>query len=577
MIMAEKKILAILRESTVKQEIESQKEELTAFLIGKGFSENEIEYLEAKGASAHQANQAYLDFLEEIKNIIETSSTIRTVALWHLNRLGRIKKYLTDMEHYFVTNQIQMYVKNGFDMPLLDKDGKETIGASISFSVYSAMVEVETSEMFAKMNRGKQRNKAEGKYNGGRCKLGYMVDENGYFVINEETANVIHQIYSMFLDDDKSCNAIYHHFADLGIFKPSNNRQAGSKVISRILQDGAYIGKNNHPAIISKELQEKAIAKIALFPKRHAAKNVYFCSGLIKDAVTGFTLTPSRGNVQYYSQRLDNILCLNMNAMDYACWFVASYLKDVAVKHQSENDITEYNNKIEENIVKIATKEKQIKELEAKIDRAINLNLEQPKHFSKEKMNKAIQDADKGIDKLRNEIVELNTDNARMKQFLSKKEETNNLSVFVGEYTDTMKKEIINSMIDKIIVTKIEKGEYHLQFINKIGYLDNSYWIYQFKGHKVYLYFVDANGAKLDFSKAFIKNKRFERIRYDYQETSRKLFKEVYIYDKEMILVKHFKCLKDAADTLKIDYSYFKKKVDKGTPCKGYLIYTNKQ
>ena len=100
------KVLAILRASTVRQEIESQKAELTTFLIGKGFKENEIDYIEAQGASARKANQQYLDFLAEIKHRIETNPNIRTVGLWHLNRLGRIKMYLSQMENYFVTNGI---------------------------------------------------------------------------------------------------------------------------------------------------------------------------------------------------------------------------------------------------------------------------------------------------------------------------------------------------------------------------------------------------------------------------------------------------------------------------------------
>ena len=55
-----KKILAILRVSTEEQEIESQKVELGTFIKSKGFGDEEIEWLEAKGASARSLNKKYL-------------------------------------------------------------------------------------------------------------------------------------------------------------------------------------------------------------------------------------------------------------------------------------------------------------------------------------------------------------------------------------------------------------------------------------------------------------------------------------------------------------------------------------
>ena len=511
------KVLAILRASTVRQEIESQKAELTTFLIGKGFKENEIDYIEAQGASARKANQQYLDFLAEIKHRIETNPNIRTVGLWHLNRLGRIKMYLSQMENYFVTNGIQMWVKNGFDMPLLGADGKETIGASIAFSVYSAMVENETAELFEKTRRGKERNKAEGKYNGGKIKLGYALNADKRFDIVPDKADVIRQIFDLFVNEDWSTNKIYHHFADLGIFKPATRIQCGSKAIIRILKDPAYIGEGLYPTIVSAEMQQKALDKIALFPKRHTPSNIYFCKSILKDTKTGTTFTARRATIVYQIRYVGHIVCLNINALDYITWFEAFNLFQTSQNKQRKVNVKEYAKRIEENEVKIENKRAQIDELREQIDRAIAMNIERPKHFPTERMNAVVDRCDREIDQIEVEIAQINTDNARMKQYLNNESKlTKAVSNLTDDYTDQMKKEIIDSVIERIEVTKVEQGKYLIQFINKVGIIDNSVYEYRFEGHKIYVVKILENGQRLDFSEAVRdpKNKRFQRERY---------------------------------------------------------------
>ena len=342
-----KKVLAIVRASTVKQEVESQKSELTAFLLTKGFTADEIVYLEAKGASAHLANKEYLQFLDDIRTTIETTPTIKTVGIWHLNRLGRIKMYLTQMEHYFVTNGIQMYVKNGFDMPLLGADGKETIGASIAFSVYSAMVEVETDELFEKTKRGLARNRAAGLYKGGLIKFGYTLDENKRYAVNEDEAKVIRTLYDLYINTRNGQRTIRKEMEQRG-YKLTEDR------IRKVLSDEGYIGKPyrpknwdmelgkyvegnviQYPAIIDEETFEKARAK-----REGANKSVsrgtkyFFASGLIKcdkcgHAYTGFDydnlyMCIAHRHANTDIEQCDNNITVNLTALDSLLWHLAS-------------------------------------------------------------------------------------------------------------------------------------------------------------------------------------------------------------------------------------------------------------
>ena len=56
----EKKILCIIRASTEKQETESQKKELVAYCITKGYAVEEMAFIEVAGASAVKLNKKYI-------------------------------------------------------------------------------------------------------------------------------------------------------------------------------------------------------------------------------------------------------------------------------------------------------------------------------------------------------------------------------------------------------------------------------------------------------------------------------------------------------------------------------------
>ena len=98
----EKKILCIIRASTEQQETESQKKELVAYCITKGFAVEEMAFIEVAGASARKLNDKYIQMLEDIKATLLSSPTINAVALWHLNRLGRVESKLHEMKEFFV-------------------------------------------------------------------------------------------------------------------------------------------------------------------------------------------------------------------------------------------------------------------------------------------------------------------------------------------------------------------------------------------------------------------------------------------------------------------------------------------
>lgn len=268
-----KKILAILRVSTDKQEIESQKLELGTFIKSKGFSEDEIEWLEAKGASARSLNNKYLVFLDEIKRIINTTPSIKTIAMWSLNRLGRVESKLMEMKEFFVDNKIQVYSMTP-SLTLFDENGEVSIGMSIAFSVYAALVAVETDEMFKKCDRGRRQTAKEGRYIGGYICFGYKI-QNKHIVIDPQEADLVRKVFTMYAEGNISAAKIAKELDGQGYsVRSRRDKTKQSKLtyttVSKMLVNQAYIGTKKsdkleitYPPIISIDLWEKCRAVAA--------------------------------------------------------------------------------------------------------------------------------------------------------------------------------------------------------------------------------------------------------------------------------------------------------------------------
>ena len=267
-----KKILAVIRESTEHQEIESQKKELTEFCISKGFKENQIEYIAESGASARKVNKKYIQMLEDIKETL-ISKKIKNCAFWHLNRLGRVKSKIDEMQEWFIKNKIQVYIKNP-SLTLLNDDGSVNAGAEIAWGIYGVMVKQETDEMFEKMKRGKNRNAENKKYNGGPIvKFGYMLDKDNYVVPNQEEVELVHLIYNEYLTGKYSVFSLAKELNERGITQ--RGKKLTSYFISKVLTTTAYIGFTNtkksnrkFTPIISNEMYEKCKEIILCFDKR---------------------------------------------------------------------------------------------------------------------------------------------------------------------------------------------------------------------------------------------------------------------------------------------------------------------
>lgn len=281
-----KKILCVIRASTIYQETESQKQELIQFCLTKGFAADELDFIEVAGASARKCNPAYIKMLEDIKDRLLTNPHLTNVALWHLNRLGRVESKLHEMKEFFVKHNIQVYIKEP-SITLLDDKGELSAGGSIAFSVYASMVKYETDEMFAKMNRGKERQRAEGKYIGGMIPFGYRVNTNKYITIYEPEANIVRTIFNLYASDKYSLAELAEEVKERG-FSRCKGGDFSYWSLLKLLSFENYCGTDIYPELISREQfdlcaqirRRKATAKFSTAPvyKVNLAVGILKCS-----------------------------------------------------------------------------------------------------------------------------------------------------------------------------------------------------------------------------------------------------------------------------------------------------------
>ena len=373
----EKRILCIIRASTEQQETESQKKELVAYCITKGFAVEEMAFIEVAGASARKLNKKYIQMLEDIKATLLSSPTIKAVALWDLNRLGRVESKLHEMKEFFVAHKIQVYCKAP-EFTLLNEDGTVNEAGGIVFSVFAALVKHDTDEMFAKMKRGRERNKANGIFYGGKIKFGYTLDAAKHFIINEEEAQTVRLIFNLYSSGEYSFYTLIEELRARGITK--SGQKITYEMIQNALADEAYYkGINGKIPIIDKELFDKCAAikaNTVAVKRTKESVNVNFAVGLLKCSC-GNNFIANGDFYRCYSKintqrKKEVVKCdapiIRRDIMDDTLWLVTKLLQQRFLMDKDSVDISEQKKRISVLTLKVSTAEKELSSIKSRED-----------------------------------------------------------------------------------------------------------------------------------------------------------------------------------------------------------------
>ena len=264
------RVLLLVRTSTIKQEIATQTQELVDYAIADGYKKSDLIIIEGVGASAIKLNDVYLAEIENLYNTIENDKSINAVYVWELSRLGRNEEILMRLKNFLIAHKVQLVIKNP-SLRLLNNDGSVNNGVELAFSLFATMSKQEMEIKQERFMRSKARNKAEGKYNGGKIKLGYKLDNNKYFIINEEKAQVVRQCFDWYING-MSLYKIYYKLVNMGIYFSLQNFPTGGKRVGVLLRDKAYIGEGIYPQIVDAEVFNKAQTILSNRNKFHESK-----------------------------------------------------------------------------------------------------------------------------------------------------------------------------------------------------------------------------------------------------------------------------------------------------------------
>lgn len=241
-------------------------------------------------------------FLQMIEHIINTRIRVDALIVHKLDRFAR-NRY----DSAFYKRELRRAgVRVESVLEHLD-DSPESI---LMESVIEGMAEYYSRNLAREVMKGMKETALQGKHNGGKPPLGYDVDCEGRYVINETEARAVRIIFDMF-GSGKTYGEIINVLNPC--FKTKSGREFGKNSLHDILRNKKYIGiyvfnrstakkegrRNNHlskppeeiieipdaiPPIIDKETfmrVEERMIKNRTGPARSKAKVNYLLSGII--------------------------------------------------------------------------------------------------------------------------------------------------------------------------------------------------------------------------------------------------------------------------------------------------------
>lgn len=392
----EGKAILLVRVSTQKQDFDEQEKQLYNLAVADGFAEHSIIPICEK-ESGIKLKEDERKGLNRLKEEVAKGG-ISCVYAWEVSRIGRKKKVIFSITEYLAERGIQLIVKEPY-IKLLNEDGTINDGAETVLTLFAQISESEMRNKQSRWARTRKANALKGKWNGGKnVKFGYSLDENNFYVINEEEANIIRTVYDLYVNNNFGQNLLRKELASRGII-------IGMDRCQKILSDIGYTGETykttvwtnsngtpkrttgydiTYPAIISKEVFEKAQQKRLNNNKSCVrGENFYFAKGILKCPICGHSFIAYKVQKVYMCvahkhdnhdiEKCPNTTTININLLDTILW--ANTWIQYTNYLLSELDTERENMAAEKEILntKINAANAEIEKVQSKIERIAEL------------------------------------------------------------------------------------------------------------------------------------------------------------------------------------------------------------
>lgn len=323
------KVLGVCRVSTDRQEIESQINELREFIIKEGYTDDDIIWVVGDGCSAIKEDDKFRYNIKMIHDHIQ-SGHIEKMYCFALDRVARRKVTMDLLIEDLAEHKVNMIVKEPARMELLNPDGSRNDGMELAITLFVQLSQSEMMNKKSRFARARKRNASDGRYNGGKTiKFGYKVNEGGYFVIDDDAAEIVRLAFQLYLNGytlsklETEMKARGYEFCTVSW-------------LHRVLSDKAYIGqgRQKYERIISDELFNAVqdLKKENTVGKRER-QHFYFGSKLIKCKECGRSHIASHDQ---YRCKCDSE-AISIANMDGLLWWVA-YDKECNWRMKNDKD-----------------------------------------------------------------------------------------------------------------------------------------------------------------------------------------------------------------------------------------------
>ena len=514
------KCILLVRVSTEAQSFEEQKNELVELSRKDGYDGLVVDYKSnitdteksktndiiviANKESAIKNDEEHRLGLIEMKEAIDMDATINSVYVWEISRIGRNDNVLSKVKNYLIDKHIQLVVKEPY-LRLLNDDMTINNGAELAFSLFSTLAKQEMINKKARFARGKREAVKKGKAPNGSVVYGYAKDEDGYIIIDENKslynkkscADVVRFIFDTYVKSKKSTKAIYRELVELGLIKRLSTEDIGSNKIRRIIMNPCYSGgvsdngekrenriyKYKYPAIVSKELQNKAMEKcksMKSLPK-FLHKNIYYAKSLLK-CHCGHTMAANLSSSAYRCPFCKQHISLNM--IDYISWNEAIVLSVIFSANRTNLQSAEILKEIETNKQKIKIAQNEIKKLDDKEVRAgtVFINSTLDKNKAENIYMKSINEIKELRLQQKNIILNLEDINRQFIDYLnSLKDKKLPTEQILNIKDDKKRKEIIDSVISSMTISRDDDKHIRIKIHPKISVYPNYQIEYPFE------------------------------------------------------------------------------------------------
>lgn len=467
------KAIALVRVSTKAQELDSQREKVIQEILKDGFDESDVIIIEDK-ESGSKLSEEERSGLNKLKHTVE-SDQVSSVYVYEISRISRKESILYSIREYLQHHHVQLICLVPY-FQMFNDDWSISDQAAFTFSIFSTLSSQETRIRTARMMRGKERKKNEGKLSVGRPLFGYTLDNDHRPVPHPQDSIIIQEIFQRYSNLESSGSIGKDLWLRKALHTKSQKMVTYQTYICWLLKDERYAGVKDsiYPAIISKELFNKCKDIMANKPEHFKRKSKTICTYPLQGYIyteDGYCLTPSITNNRYVKMNgvSKTPISLNMKAADELTRRVLKqYVESGILDIDRQNLYSELSDLYEKNSIKLSNIDYHIQNL---IDENERIN----RRIIKGRLSESV--GDKMIDANVLEMHKL--EDVRMSLRFTQTELSNRLIILANPmHSESQEipllakediKQAVQKYISKIIVKKIGFSNYRLTYKFKDG------------------------------------------------------------------------------------------------------------